>query len=605
MSAPTSTDAYNTLQATWFPAPLPFHRPLEQLRQHLGALGLDLVDVLTRLRTTDQLERGAATPADPAPYGWRDILAERLGLSRPEYRLLTDHTITLADVYGFAAGTSDGTVIDTLSSLREYSRRTGVSYDDLVSVLQTRFVNPDSVLIPLLQRLGVSFQDLHDLHTQALTDAAFRLKLPASLDETPFGGDAVAWVKKNYDSLVGLIVVAVGADPCDAGMMRIRHADPSSATGDLTATEFLRIQRFIRLCQKLGLSIDATDDLLASLCPVPASDSEADLDSALTTFLPRAGVAFLALDRLGLVAEDDLPGLLACWSAIDTTGDTSLYTRMFRSPTLLASGAADAAFTPDVTGAVLTENTFHLLEHEDALCAALSLTGAEFDLITGAAPLGLALTANSPLDLATVSAIYRRGWLARALQISVFELLMLANVTGIDPFAKPDFAAAPPTEPALLRFTALVQAMAAAELAPVQALYLLWNEDLSGTSTPADSVIAALARNVRAAAAAVAAQFVVTDDPKGQLTKNLMTLVLGAPTTDYFLGLLSGTVVTSVPYASHTPDLAAAVLAAGGGRLGYDDFGKQLTFAGLLLPATLVRAHGCRSGRRRPARRAR
>jgi len=32
-------------------------------------------------------------------------------------------------------------------SLRDFSRRLGISYDDLALIIQTQFINPDAVLI--------------------------------------------------------------------------------------------------------------------------------------------------------------------------------------------------------------------------------------------------------------------------------------------------------------------------------------------------------------------------------------------------------------------------------------------------------------------------
>ena len=119
---------------------MPFYRDLELLRQLIARFEISLYDVMEALRTTDDLESPA--PSDPSSYGWRDILAERLGLSRPEYQLLTDSTLTLAQIYGYPPGTSAPSVITAVSTLQEYSRRTGVAYADLVSILQTRFVNP-------------------------------------------------------------------------------------------------------------------------------------------------------------------------------------------------------------------------------------------------------------------------------------------------------------------------------------------------------------------------------------------------------------------------------------------------------------------------------
>ncbi|NIV36178.1 MAG: hypothetical protein GWN58_44045, partial [Anaerolineae bacterium] len=70
-------------EASVFPPPLPFHQLLEALRRYFARFDAPLHGALECLRQDDALER-PGSEADPA-YGWRDILMERLRLSRIEY----------------------------------------------------------------------------------------------------------------------------------------------------------------------------------------------------------------------------------------------------------------------------------------------------------------------------------------------------------------------------------------------------------------------------------------------------------------------------------------------------------------------------------------
>jgi hypothetical protein len=198
---------------------------------------------------------------------------------------------------------------------------------------------------------------------------------------------------------------------------------------------------------------------------------------------------------------------------------------------------------------------------------------------------------STPLTLNNISSIFRIGWFAHALGISVAEFLLLRQMTGLDPFAPMDPNAAPPVEPSVLRFVDLVQAMSAQGLRPVQALYLLWNQDISGKSNPDLSVITGLALALRAAFSAVAAQFTLQTDPDGSIAKSLMALVYGNTATDFYFGLLNKTLVTQIEYPNSKypqpqPAPAQAVLDASSGRLTYDNLRKQLSFTGVLDPAT-------------------
>jgi peptidoglycan hydrolase-like protein with peptidoglycan-binding domain len=593
LATPQNVDdaAYAKLQSAFFPPPLPFQRPLALLRLHLQTIGVPLPDAMTALRADDAIER-----ANPTGYGWRDILMEQLGLSREEYRLFTDSTIGLNGLYGYETETA-AAALATLQtqSLQDLSRRVGVSYDDLVALLQTRFINPSSILIPRLERLNMPFTTLQKLKNSdpTVTPAIFKGLLPAGIDARAYGGqnpgdlDAiVAWVtnQTNYDRLMAIIAYTNPANVQDfssASELQLRYTNPDPTANKLRGADFLRLLRFIRLWQKLALSIGEIDDIIAALYPAAdlptgASD-DADfqrLDQGFLALLPRIGFLYQVTGHLGL-STDTLGSLLACWAPIGTTGSDSLYAQMFLTPSLLQQ---DPAFAIDPYGDFLQDPNATLAAHEPALCAAFNLSSAEFDQIMAAC----GFSATTLLTLANISALYRMGWLAHTLQLSIVEFLLLRQFTGLDPFATLDPSAIAPAEPPVIRFVRLVQAMANGGLLPVQALYLLWNQDISGKSVPPLATVTGLASTLRANFAAVESQFRLVDDPDGSIAKGLTALVYGATATDFFFGLLNGTLATTTAYASPQGAVAQPILDAAAGRLGYDDLRKELTFAGVL-----------------------
>ncbi|HTT91138.1 MAG TPA: neuraminidase-like domain-containing protein [Acidimicrobiales bacterium] len=588
-------NAYSVLKSLWFPPPLPFYRDLELLRQYVGYFQISLYNLMEALRTTESLETPDA--ANPSAYGWRDILSERLGLSRLEYRLLTDSTLSLAQIYGFASTTPASSVISTISSLQEFSRRTGVAYADLVCILQTQFINPGSTLIQLLEALALPFSTLEALHGGALTAAQFEAQLPAGLDMTDYGTEGpAAWVTANYTELAGLIVIDVAGAPCDTSKMTLQYLNGSA----LAQADCVRLLRFIRLWQKLGLSIQQTDALISALNGNSSSGTALQqLDADFLLLLPRIGLAYLAIDTLGLDPPSDLPSLLTCWSPISSNGANSLYAQMFLNPTVLA---IDPVFSPDVHGELFTGTPAPLLfAHQTAICAALNLTSAEFNLITGAPQstnpsLGLGYTATTPLSLGALTAIFQRAWLARTLQMSVLELLSLISATGVDPFNLPVLSDTAPVSSPLLDFVQRAQSMSTAGLAPVQALYLLWGIDLSGVSDPPESVVTGLASALRAAFVAIDSQFTVTGPVTADAAETLMSQVLGPPAANTFFGLLNQTFMTSTPFGYTASTLPAAVVTAANGRLSYDDLNKVLSFAGYLGPTTFSALQAAATG---------
>jgi hypothetical protein len=376
--------AYGILQQTYFPPPLPFNRPLELLRLHLAGLGISLPAAMATLRADDALV-GSATPTS---YGWTDILLEQLTISRDEYRLFTDPTLQLSDLYGLPVPPPQApTPLQTLqtTSLQDFSRRLGVSYDDLVAIIQTQFINPDAALIPRLQRLNASFATLQKLNATVNTSgsitADFIAALPAGLDATQYGGAylsdyqaVVNWVTNptNYQRIMSIIVITNPdgtGDDCSGAALQLRYSNPGTADSNpaptannpdtaanlLSGTDYLKLIRFVRLWKKLApllgdpsdeVTIEQTDHILTAL--YPAADLPVDpgaaandaanrprLDAGFATLLARAGFLFQVMNSLTLTADAGLDQLLACWAPIGTVGADSLYQSMFLTPTLL------------------------------------------------------------------------------------------------------------------------------------------------------------------------------------------------------------------------------------------------------------------------------
>ena len=581
--------AYTVLRGEHFPSQLPFHQPLENLRRNFGQFEVPLALSMERLRKNDDLERGAN------PYGWRDILAEEIDLSRDEYDLLTNGALTLKQIYGFAPAKTDAQVADELSNAKKFSRRAEISYQDVVSLLSARFINPNSDLIPKLSKLGVNIAMLVELKTKndAPTDKKFDDLLPqgsAAPDPAEYGGDIKAWVKdpNNFNRIMALITLTDptnAPDPCNFGNLEFRFAQPVPA-GDqsnrLGVVEFVRILRFIRLWKKTGWTIEQTDAAICSLYradlkPIAASDldSVAKLDTAFNILLPRMGIIHRAMRLLDLSATRDLFPVLACWSDIGTRGGNALYRQMFLNP---AVAQRDPDFADNGFGEFLVSNK-KLIDHAETLRAAFSLTGDEFNRILAA----LGFDNNTQLTLANISAVYRRGWLAHKLHLSVRELLLLISLTGLDPFVAPDSPSA--ADPAIVHLITLIQTIKSRSLKSAAALYLIWNQDLSGKSAPTPAQITEFARTLRADFAAIDDQFAATEDPGGDIARARMTLVYGQEASDAFFALLNDTIVLDVSYTHGQATLEAAITAVDA-NLAYDNFRHRLSHTGLLSSVT-------------------
>lgn len=679
-----SEEAYETLASAYFPPPMPFHQPLENLRRYFDRFEAPLPEVMEALRKDDSLERENVNE-----YGWRDILMEELRLSRAEYALLSNRALSLQELYGYSIMIPEAeilggrllfsiglnfvqelnvgeisqnlreqfkqsgrvlsdksrvevkkpeinwTLVDAftydirnenqtlniyligLSNAKAFTRRVGISYEDIIEILRTRFMNPHSTLIPKLERLGIPFATLKTLKESPQTGQAWLDLLPKPLPvAAQYGGNIEAWVKNdaNYGNIMSLITLADPTgktDVCSFDKLEFRYSDPDKINEPIRAFEFYRLIRFIRLWKKLGWSIEQTDKAITALYPVSQTPNDADdavnlqrLDDGFLILLPRLGVIKRVMDALKLNVKKDLLPLLTCFAPIDTHGSISLYRQLFLSPALLKQ---DDVFAEDGYGNFLKDDTQKLFAHVEALRAAFQLTEDEFALITADlgydanTPLGYTptddeitqLLGHAPNDMErntlkqylrtrTISEVFQRGWLARKLKFSVRELLLLMRFSGFDPFASPD---AP--NPPIMRLIELVSGLRTSPLKPVQAFYLIWNQDISGKSAPNNSEVLEFGRSLRVGFAAIESEFTIVDEPDGPIARARMALVYDNDVTDQFFGILDEKTLTDVPYSHDQATLHQAILDAGQNKITYAHLRKRLTYNSGILPDTV------------------
>lgn len=570
--------AYEALRDAPYPLALPFHRSLIALRRYFGYFDIELHEAMRALRADDDLNR-----AGPEDYGWRDVLMEQVGITRQEHVLLTDASVPLHELYGEEPGAvTTEELRDRLASAPALARALDIDYEELIRLLRTRFVNPHVALIPRLEGLFVDLSVLRDLHEGDLAEEAFRDLLPDDLDEADYGGDVVAWVEEHFDEIMGLVVLSDpsgDADVCSFEELELRYASPDFETNRVRPVELRKILRFVRLWRALGWTVEQTDRVLHALYPADqrpaAGDDEATvrakLDAGLRTFVPRLAHALETMELLDLEPRRHLARALALWAPIDTTGRRSLYREMFLNPAV--PGQPDA-FRDDGAGDVL-DGSEMLGDHREALRAAFDLTDRELSLVLDV----LGYDDETPLTLGNVSAVYRRGFLARSLGTSVRELLGLVELSRLEPFSSPD-----PVLPDAVRFVELALRLRASPFTVGRVLYLLAHDDPTGEASPSRDDVLDLARTLRRGLERIDQEHRVPDDPTVEGVRAEMARAYGSEAAETFFGLLRGTSLHTVAYDHGASELQEDIRDLSD-RLSYDDFGKRLSYRGLLTEA--------------------
>lgn len=407
------------------------------------------------------------------------IFMESLGLSSAQVEVFADPNPLLKwhELYGFATA-ADATTEATdvamgqrvdLNSAKALSRRLGVTYTEIANIVQTAFVNPELGKLSLLYKLDVSVRDaklykdekafyeankdllgsdrsaLSTADQQRFDDLANkrpnrditgwdvlheveafeqRLACFAAAFDPPLNAADLRTAIQNIPFNRALVL----ADPdagCNFDLTTLQYADGTKAD----PIAFLRINLFVRLWRKLGWTIEETDRALTTFVPRLAPFDGAAGNLAKQPL--KTALIYLAhlkeLDEKVRVGKHSRLKLLTLWSNIATTGKKPLYAQLFLNRSVLKNSPV---FDHPV-GQYLTDPTIKLKAHVLALQGALGLTADEIGRILS--------DAGEPVDtaklsLANVSLLYRYGLLAKALKLSVRELIALKQLSGLDPF---------------------------------------------------------------------------------------------------------------------------------------------------------------------------
>jgi hypothetical protein len=582
-------EAYDALRAARYPLNLPFDLWLETVRKFCDYFEAPLHRVLEVFRAQDDL----FAPAQP--FDRAAIFLESLGLSPAEIEIFADPNPLLKwhELYGFASAadaTTEATDAATgqrvdLNSAKALSRRLGVTYKEIADIVQTGFVNPELGKLSLLYNLDVSVRDarlykdekafyeankdllgkdrsdlsaadqqrfddlgnkrpnrditgwdlLHEVEAfeQRLSDLANAFEPPLNVVDL-----------RNAIQAIPFDRVLVLADPdtgCNFDQTTLQYADGTKAD----AIVLLRITLFVRLWRKLGWSIEETDRALTTFVPQSAPFDDAADNLAKQPL--KTALIYLAhlkelVEKLKIGMQSRLR-LLTLWSDIATTGKKPLYAQLFLNRSVLKSSPV----FDHPLGQYLTDPTINLKTHVLALQGALGLTAEEIGRILSDA--GKSLD-TAELSLSNVSLLYRYGLLAKALKLSVRELIALKQLSGLDPFKAlhPDPLEALDQDypfAQTLEFVKVASEVKDSGLKIEDLEFLLQHRfDQTGKYRPNRDGALALLTSLSEGVRAIRAEHAVPDDPAAlsdEVLRQKLGLVFPADVAARFIAMMNGT----------------------------------------------------------------
>jgi hypothetical protein len=410
----------NGLRDLVYPVTLPFDLPLEMVRAFLQQLQLPLWRLRECVVRPSTLVPSASGRAD----GWTDVWMERLGLSPSEVSALSasDQWWRL---YGYDSQ-SDALQPDALRNGKTLARRLDVTYQELVDIVRTRFVNPHIENLIVLKNLGVdpAAVDRYFGESPALT-AAEKSELEAGLRAQGVQPSELQPLR-TADLRAETVVLRSPAVGCDFSTTSLAFDQNPADEPQALSLVLLKLNVFVRLQRKLGWDTQELDRALAALMPGLSSLAMADWPAAMRTTL----IYFAHVEEIRERFQDRLTREEIClfWSDIPTTGLTSLYERLFLSPAVLAR---DSAFQKRL-GRTL-ETAEPLADHADGVRQALQLAQEDLDpiLVAAGAP-------DRLLNISNLSILARYSLLAQGLDITIAELLTLLNLSARTPLSAVD-----------------------------------------------------------------------------------------------------------------------------------------------------------------------
>jgi hypothetical protein len=372
-----NTAAYNKLAGADYPWDLPFNLVEQEAPVYLGQLGVQRHELMEAF---EKRAAGATPLINP------EIAMNYLGLTQEDLDRIAPGAADGWKFWGFSA--ANGSIPDP-------SDRSNIITGPWSESLKRQDV--------FLQQSGMQYAEF-----SALLNTYF------NNNEAPDGSWAI-WPAVDP------------ARPYDLSAIRMENLGPAALA---------KMHRFVRLYRRLGWNATELDKTIKTL-------GAADLTMPLLLKISH-------IKRLCAALNVSPVTVLSWWQKMDTlvyfdysvAGSPripSLYDNVFLNKAVLNPGDDSFTLVPDGTELKIVSPPPNplpkLSEHTSTLTAALDVSATDVTLmIQGDTELGIAGSVADALNLANLSTLYRIASFARALGLSIRELLTMKALTSIDPF---------------------------------------------------------------------------------------------------------------------------------------------------------------------------
>jgi hypothetical protein len=547
--------AYDLLDQAVYPQSLPYDRFLDIARSYLKFLGGGRRQLIEQFST------------QVAPFDTVGTLAaETLRLSPAEFKLIADWDLASGSASTppalnslYVGNTPASSPWETwIATASIFLQQTGLTFDDLVNLLEAEFVNPGQTI----SLTGAAGCDITQTVITPLDDSALSRIYPFLRIWRKLG-----WSMSDLDKFLRVF----GGGGVNRGcLLALADFVWLRAQLNLTVPQLLalwseidsdgRSSLYLTLFQNKAV-LNPVDQALQLSYRTPLTAEPANPPASVTGQMTYSQQQLVFAGTMTDEQRDDLLAWTSGNPAAILAVENLYEMRWFNGTDIAQTAGTITGETP-------------------AILAALRISANDLNAIRTATGLTDSAT-QTPLTLNNLSQLYRYTVLAQAIGLSITDLIALISLTGINPF---QLATTDPVTTPTVQFVRAARTVLASPFAVSDLNYIYRAvADPAMGEGPLDSTVDLLAITLQTGLVKIATANSYTADPTGKVLRQKLGTIIAGTALDAAMGLISGTAV----YKTTLTALPAGLIfpAALSQFVSYDATAQELEVAGAMTDA--------------------